>query len=434
MRNEALITFIGDYIAGRRQAKLAAFEKEAAKLFPQDEQQTEKRHALERRYTPQNWLTDAAARAGQISLVTHAAKFTHSEAKNSSIYSEVTQTEGYLCSAALDSLQSDAVGNAAALDVAKLLQSEVAGDSLLACLKRKDYRALAAFAENPQQLAQWVAGFSQALTIRTPAAHTLAKQIYFPFEAGYHLLCPLFASSLAHAMHQHIAALRFSEEAKAVRQARRNRSWHAKALVQFPRLAEMHFGGTKPQNISALNTARTGRVWLLCAQPPRWQQQAQPPVDMASIFRPGAQFDRLAKPRVRMMTNLLVQTGSRKNYHIRQSREQYVNEIIDILFSCANQFQHPAWQGWTLKCPTLHAHQQLWLDPWRAKTDETFRLLREQDEWQAQVAQDFASWFNYRLRQRLPDVGQTEKHEWETRPWFRQQLRDMEHIIREGLR
>lgn len=439
MRNESLVAFISDYIAGRRQSKLDVFEKEAAKrLVSADQTQAaeveQERRDLEQRYSVQNWLTDAASRAGQINLVTHAAKFTHGDSKSSSIYSETVQTEGYLSSAALESLTPDAVGNAAALDVAKLLQTEVEGDSLLACLKRKDYRALEAIAENAQQLTQWIAGFSQALTIREPTSHKLAKQIYFPVEKGYHLLSPLFASSLAHAMHQKMAALRFGEEAKAIWQARRNGTWHEKTLVQFPDIAEMHFGGTKPQNISALNSVRGGRLWLLSAQPPIWQRSEKPPTGLVSIFRVGGEFDVLAKPSLQRMANLLVDSGTYTNRHIRSARARYVDEIIDVLFMWASKYQRHEWQGWTLNYPTLKPHQQLWLDPWRAKIDEAFRLLREQDEWQTQVAEDFARWLNYRLRKWLPDVGLAEMREWETTPHLREQLREMEQIIREGLR
>ncbi len=438
MRNESLITFISDYIAGRRQTKQDAFEKEAVKRLAADEtlaaRVAQERQELEWRYTPQNWLTDAAARAGQISLVTHAAKFTHGDSRGSSIYSETSQTEGYLSSSAIKHLESDAVGNAAALDVAKLLQTEVEGDSLLACLKRKDYRALAAFAENEQQLKQWIAGFSQALAPAKPTSHKLAKQVYFPVAEGYHLLSPLFASSLAHAVHQKMVALRFGDEVKAVWQARRNNTWHGQALVRFPNVAEMHFGGARPQNISSLNNSRDGRVWLLSAQPPVWRRSEKPPSGLTSVFRVGGEFDALARVPLRRMADLLVRSQNYKKQSIRDARERYIDEIIDTLFFWGSKFQRPEWQGWTQEYPSLKSHQQLWLDPWRTKNDETFRMQREQGDWQERVAEDFARWLNYRLGKSLPDLGMTELNEWKTRPYFRQQLREMEHIIREGLR
>lgn len=439
MAHDALTAFIADYIAGRRQAKLDAFDKDAAKRLDgadatQQAASLEQRRELEQRYTPQAWLTDAASRAGQISLVTHAAKFTHGDSKSSSIYSEAQQDEAYLSSASLTELVADAVGNAAALDVAKLLQTEVDGDSLLACLRRGDTAPLAAFADSPQQLAEWVSGFSRALTTGEPASHKLAKQVYFPVGDGYHLLSPLFATSLTHAMYQKLVSLRFGDEIKAIWQARRNNEWHAQPLVTFPSMAEMHFGGTKPQNISALNSARGGRAWLLSSRPPVWTTIRKPPHNITSLFSVGGRYDRSATSTLRRIVGLIVGAKDYNNHHIRDARDEYIDELIDLLFEMASELQQEAWQGWTLKCSDLKAHQQLWLDPWRTKTDEAFALERDKDDWQQAVAEDFARWLNYRLRKHLPDVGMVEKREWQTRPRFREQLREMENIIQEALK
>ena len=164
MSVEALSAFIAEYIAGRRQAKLEAFDKAAAKRSEDSATLAAERRELERRYEPKAWLTDAAKRAGQINLVTHAAKFTPGDSKSSSIYSEAVAQEGYLSTAALSGLESDAVGNAAVMDVAKLLQARVEdGDSLLAGFQRGDHRALATFTDDANQLNEWIAGFQENL-------------------------------------------------------------------------------------------------------------------------------------------------------------------------------------------------------------------------------------------------------------------------------
>jgi CRISPR-associated protein Csy1 len=436
MSVEALSAFISDYIAGRRQTKLEAFDKEAAKRSDADNAAiAAERRELELRYEPKAWLTDAAKRAGQINLVTHAAKFTHGDSKSSSIYSEAVAKEGYLSSAALSGLEPDAVGNAAALDVAKLLQMRVEdGDSLLASLKRGDPSALTAFTDDVNQLNEWIAGFSRALSPGAPASHKLAKQGYFPAGDGYHLLSPLFATSLVHAMHQKMVALRFGDEVKAIWKARREKTWHPTPLTLFPNSAEMHFGGTKPQNISYLNSVRGGRIWLLSCQPPQWKRSEKPPTNLRSIFRPGDQFDRRANSAIQLLVSLLTKTGDYTNFRIREARDGYINELIDLLFDVAAELQRETWQNWTLNCPDLKPHQQLWLDPWRTKTDETFRLERDKDDWQKLVAEDFAMWLNARLRKALPDVGAVEKREWETRERLRTNLREMEKIIQEVLK
>ncbi|WP_253377959.1 type I-F CRISPR-associated protein Csy1 [unidentified bacterial endosymbiont] len=436
MSVEALSAFIAEYIAVRRQAKLEAFDKGAAKRSDTDSATlAAERRERELRYQPQAWLTDAAKRAGQINLVTHAAKFTHGDSKSSSIYSEAMAQEGYLSSSALFGLEPDAVGNAAVLDVAKLLQTRIeGGDSLLARLKRGDSCALAAFTDDEDLLHRWMSGFSRALTPAQPTSHKLAKQAYFPAGDNYHLLSPLFATSLAHAMHQKMVTFRFGDAVKALWKARREKTWHPEVLTLFPASAEIHFGGTKPQNISYLNSVRGGRVWLLSCQPPTWKKADKPPTELRSLFRPGGRFDRRANTTVQLLVSLLSRSPNYTNFRIREARDEYINALIDLLFGVAIEHQHEAWQNWTLSCPNLSAHQQLWLDPWRSKTDYVFRLEREKDNWQISVAEDFALWLNARLRKALPDVGAAEKREWETRERLRSQLREMEKIIQEALK
>ncbi|WP_435929444.1 type I-F CRISPR-associated protein Csy1 [Dryocola sp. BD613] len=433
MSNKGLTTFIEEYIAGRRQTKLDVFDKAKAKRLVAGEDESvllEERRELELRYETCAWLTDAANRAGQISLVTHAAKYTHGDSKSSSIFSAVTANDGYLSTATLDKPAADAVGNAAALDVAKLLQTETDGDSLLACLQRGDSSALAELAENDAQLAQWIEGFSRALTTKQPTSHKLAKQVYMPVEGGYHLLSPLFSSSLAQALLDRMVALRFSEESKAIWAARKNGEWHPQPLVMFPNLAVMNFGGTKPQNISALNSSRGGRVWLLPSAAPLWETQQQPPVKMKTIFGQGP-FERTTRQIRRRLIHLLISTGSVKNHRIRRQRDRYIDELIDLLFNLAADIQREEWGGWTRdeNC-RLKAHQQLWLDPWRAKKDEVFRAERDKDDWQDAVADDFALWLNSHLNRAEMAVGQVERREWRTRPLFQRRLREMEQALR----
>ena len=110
MKEGDLVSFLSTYIAGRRQTKLEAFDKEAAKRSDTDSATlAAERRELELRYEPKAWLTDAAKRAGQINLVTHAAKFTHGDSKSSSIYSEAVALEGYLSTATLSGLEPAAL-------------------------------------------------------------------------------------------------------------------------------------------------------------------------------------------------------------------------------------------------------------------------------------------------------------------------------------
>jgi len=443
METHGLSQFITGYIHDRCQLKLEAFNKTADKQLSAasaeeksglEQQLLEQRRELEKKYDVRTWLADAAARAGQISLVTHAVKYFHGDAKGSSVYSTVRNDEtAYLTTATLPSPAVDAVGNSAALDVAKLLQTEHEGDSLLASLKRGDFSALAALAENDMQAEQWVSGFMQALSDKTLSTHQLAKQLYFPVSGAgeYHLLSPLYSSSLAHALYQRISHARYSEASVAARKARREGHWHSEAVQYFPDLAVQNMGGTKPQNISCLNSARGGKNHLLRCAPPQWQQSLKPPVSHKTFLT-------AVSPKVtRVVSDLrryLHTVYERDNtMEIRQQRAEYVDELIGMIFSYAAEIQSltdlQGWSQWE-DCVLKAAHQ-LWLDPLRQHTDPDFKLWREGGEWISEIAEDFAHWLNTRLKQdEKLNVGAVEFREWSV--LMRRRLREFDAAQQEN--
>ena len=437
METHGLSQFITGYIHDRCQLKLETFNKAADKQLSAasaeekaglEQQLFEQRRELEKKYEVRTWLTDAAARAGQISLVTHAVKYFHGDAKGSSVYSTVRNAEtAYLTTATLPSPAVDAVGNSAALDVAKLLQTEHEGDSLLASLKRGDFSALAALAENDTQAEQWVSGFMQALSDKTLSTHQLAKQLYFPVSGAgeYHLLSPLYSSSLAHDLYQRISHARYSEASVAARKARREGHWHSEAVQYFPDLAVQNMGGTKPQNISYLNSARGGKNHLLRCAPPQWQQSLKPPASHKTFLT-------AVSPKVtRVVSDLrryLHTVYERDNtMEIRQQRAEYVDELIGMIFSYAADIQSlTVRQVWSqLEDSVLKAAHQLWLDPLRQRTDPDFKLRREGGEWISEIAEDFAHWLNTRLKQdEKLNVGAVEFREWSV--LMRRRLREFD--------
>ncbi|MCA6972466.1 type I-F CRISPR-associated protein Csy1 [Pectobacterium carotovorum] len=443
MEENRLTQFIVSYISTRKQAKLDAFDKEAEKkratlsgeaLAAEELELAEKRREIEQKHEVRAWLTDAASRAGQISLVTHALKFTHSDAKGSSIFSAETAADAKtLSTATLAQPAIDAVGNAAALDVARLLQTEHDGDSLVAALQRGDYRALEALAENPEQLTQWLAGFQQVFTDRQPSSHKLAKQIYFPTENGeYHLLSPLYSSSLAQALHQRINAVRFGDEAKDIRKAHKDNLWHDQLDISYPNLAVQNMGGTKPQNISSLNSSRSGRSYLLSCAPPQWNSIEKPPQQHECIFRSNGEVDYHTSDIVKSMRRFLLSVKKvQNNRDIRQQRLHYLDQLIDQLFFYVSSVQNLP-SGWSAESELKRA-QQLWLDPYRAKTDTVFRREREAGDWQKAVAYDFGRWLNRRLKHEELIFGEVERREWSTAALFKRRMREMESSLKEDL-
>lgn len=422
MEYEGLAAVIADYINVRKRQKMEPIEKEAEKIAKElidDSENSLKQlefdaeiKTIEDNFVFHRWLTNAANRAKQISLATHAIKFTHADAKGSSVLSLEKQdvTANYLCTATLKKPDVDAVGNAAALDVAKLLQLEFKGDSLAACLKRGDSSALADFSQSEAQLEEWLRGFKLALSDKSLKSHTLSKQLYFPVgEQQYHLLSPLFSSSLAQAMYQRITNSRYGEEAKAIRDAKKGSKYIDRQHVIYLNTALQNFGGSKPQNISQLNSGRGGKSFLLSSAPPTWQTQLKPPVNSKSIF--SDEYDRRAWRQARRLQQYLLSIINRDStMAIRQQLAEDMDELVDTLFNYAAEVQSlTKFAGWSANAQ-LKREQQLWLDPYR--NDQQFQQERAEGDWQLRVADDFAFWLKRKLKHEQLVFGEVEHQEW----------------------
>ena len=400
---DGLATHILAYIEERRDEKLKK-EKDAAKQLE-----------ITAKHEPETWLSDAARRAKQLSFITHAAKYIHGDSKASSIAAAISDSltpDGSISTHSISEISYDVVGNAAALDVGKLLLLEHDGQTLIDTLQRGDHAPLLAFAPDADMAGEWAEGFLSVLAAPEPSAHKFAKQSYWPVKSNeYHLLIPLYATSLAHTVHAAIQHARFSEEARAVREARRKEEYSEQEDVWYPDLAVQSFGGTKPQNISQLNSQRHGESYLVSCEPPSWQRQTTPPLNISSIFH--QHFERrLYREYIQPLSDFLHRVADKGSTdRIRSERADRLDAIVSEIVNLAAFIQTlPA--GWSVDSACrLPFAERCWLDPERAKTDEEFRSQLEKMDWPAQVAQHFAVWLSHKLESDTLAFGAVEQHE-----------------------
>jgi len=410
-RQREIRTLIERFIAERLATKLEGLGEDDPK-----------RATLLAQYDPAVWLEDAARRAGQIQAVTHTLKAIHPDAKGTNLYclpSALPQHQLVGSHCLGDDFAGDVVGNAAALDVYKLLKLEHDGQPLLSLLLASDGDALAALHKDAEQAQSLAAAFTGITRARDGlASHTHGKQLYWlagddPHnDAHFHLLAPLYASSLAHRVYLGIQADRFGEPAKEARQARRDKQFHPGIIREYPQLAVQKLGGTKPQNISQLNSERRGDNYLLASLPPSWQQRdVRLPIRTqdGSIFPAFGQRPAVAEL-VRTLRDFLL-SGPPPNVHTRNSRDELLTELIDELLLYAAEL----WAfepGWSAKpeC-NLNRAEQLWLDFRRATQDEVFASEWRRMAWVDEIRERFANWLNARLVSKL-SVGDVENSYW----------------------
>ena len=381
-----------------------------------------KREALLAQFQFDAWVADAAHRAGQIQLVTHSLKAIHPDAKGTNLYvpPELLRDHDAVGSHVLrGDFTGDVVGNAAALDVYKFLKLEYGGKTLLERVLEDDDHLAAALSDDEQQARAWMRAFADITHARGDnASHAKAKQVYWlvgdePTNDGnYHLLAPLYATSLTHRIFQTVNEDRFGDAAKAARKARREGQHHGAGYHDYPNLAVQKLGGTKPQNISQLNSERGGNNYLLASLPPSWRSRdIQPPLKAGSVF------DRFGRrPEVRRLIDelgRLLESEPTRNLHTRNQRDALTAAIVDELLQFAAELDslEPGWSA-RAEC-RLNDAEKLWLDRRRAEIDAEFRAQRETVEWPREVRGRFANWLNERLGKRLT-LGDIEHKHWAT--------------------
>lgn len=381
------------------------------------------------------WIESAAARAKHLHAVTHVAKATHSSAKGST--NEHCPPESLI---ARDEVGTHAIGSEFRLDVAVddakhldlygFLALAVDGVSILNGLSTQDATVTVAFADDRVRAEQLAEELRRVFLKGDFASHPLMKQVFWPVEDSaatenqYHLLAPLFASSLAQVVHERINDVRYSEQAKAARKARWAQAAHPHGYADYVHLAVRKLGGTKPQNISQLNSERGGVNYLLGSLPPEWKSRdVAEPWNLDSVF---GRFGRRADVRQLLLElRRFLKTDPPENAETRNRVDVYVDALIDALVGFAAQIQAALTTGWTAdpRCKLVRC-EQLWLDPRRAQSsqsaDQPFRTDWDWMDWPQEIGERFGNWLNTQLEKNLP-VGSAEK-----KYWARQLLADGE--------
>ncbi len=426
----ALRDLIHTFIHTRLQAKLD-------KLADDDP----RRQQLLADHQPDAWLADAARRVAQIQLATHTLKPIHPDARGSNLHAPPAAIDlpGLVSSHCLtDHWDDDVVGNAAALDVFKFLKLEHDGRSLLQRLLEHDADLLAALGDDAEQAEAWRASFAAITESRdTPSSHTLAKQLYFPLPDGdYHLLAPLFPTSLVHRVQQRMREDRFGEAAKAARDARKAKQPHAHGYCEYLDLAIRKFGGTKPQNISQLNSERYGENWLLASLPPQWRiLDLRPPLRRDSAFEFLYRNDKTLRNRVAQLQHFLRVTAH-NNWQIRRKRARLLGEITDAFHQYAAELLEANRNGALTAGWSAHPDCRLddserhWLDPLRAHADAEFSSVHLWRDWPEQASKRFGNWLNGKLDHDELRLAQPEAEHWQD--VLHNELRMFKEILDDG--
>jgi CRISPR-associated protein Csy1 len=330
------------------------------------------------------WGASAANRAAQLSLVSHPGKFSHPDARITPVlFAGEYAPDGYVRSGNANAGQ-DVVGNAAALDVYAFLSVVLDdGRSVLEHFEANSASLKALLAVGEETFAAWRTAFLQIKAVDGGAkTHTNVKQVYFPVAEGYHLLSVLYPSGLMTEHRERLRQMKFSEATKAAREARRKELFHEQGFADMTGLLTLHFGGTKPQNISKLNSNNGGEAWLMPCFPPELQQHYLhlPKADFFQWLRWDADWSEIITA-----LHKLLQTDY-NNVEIRQYRQRRIEQLFDWVMGRAVllQQQPAGWSG--AEGFRLPAAQRFWLDAAYRESNSA------PEQWQETITRSMSEW------------------------------------------
>ncbi len=344
-----------------------------------------------------NWLPNAASRAGQISISTHPCTFSHpSSRKNKNGYASsiIAKSEkhndGFLRSGNLD-VATDALGNAAALDVYKFLTLEMAdGQNLIQHLNQDSALALSLFTlENDDEAANYQMLKQGFLAMTTATAKSVTsskiKQVYFPLtpidiaycadsipneNIQYHQLSILTASGILFELRKRLDALRFGDEIKTARDKKKTNQEH-QGYKEIYELTTIAYGGTKPQNISVLNNQNGGKAHMLISMPPILKKR--------DVHFPQSEFFVQSLSHLQFKTQFLalhkLYRQDANNMDVRSQRDENYQSVVDRIIDKMWQIRAVATEQFNSQNSQLLAAQKTWL------CDHNKDLRETSDDW-----------------------------------------------------
>ena len=403
MTEPAILEFFED----RKEAWLKKKVKASLDAYEVKELQSE----CEQVFSLVQWLPNAARRAGQISMATHPCTYSHPSArknKNGYVTSIIANSEsaddGFLRSGNVV-VETDALGNAAALDVYKFLTLEMSnGQSLLTHIKQDTELAENLLKVNSASYQELKDGFlAMAESTDENITSSKIKQVFFPVATDYHQLSLLTNSGLIYQLRKRIDMMRFSDEVKELRAIKRTNEFSEKGFLELYNLTTIGYGGTKPQNISVLNNQNGGKVHLLHSLPPSIKKR--------SIYFPKTNFFNESfrshdYQDVFQALHKILKTNY-NNINIREGRDYRIQELVDRIIDKMWAVRSVAEEQYHADSSLLKAHQKTWL------CHESALEREESDKWLDKLTKEISSWiirtYERTMGQQAIKLGEAER-------------------------
>ncbi len=344
-------------------------------------------------FSLEQWLPNAAKRAGQISMSTHPCTFSHPSARKnkngyvSSVLANIEyQTDGFLKTGNV-AVATDALGNAAALDVYKLLTLNMQdGNNLLNHIQQDSELAKNLLTIKSESYENLKAGFLAMIESSSEnITSSKIKQVYFPIKDNtddYHQLSLLSNSGMIYQLRSRLDKMRFSDEVKALRDKKRKNEFSEQGYSEIYGLTTIGYGGTKPQNISVLNNQNGGKAHLLSSLPPS--------IEKRSIHFPKSNFFTESIKKYDYVDSFKALhklfSTDHNNINIRDARDYYLQTVFDKLIETMWAVRAVSVAQYHQETSLLSEYQRIWL------LQENAQQRENEDNWLDKLTAEISRW------------------------------------------
>jgi len=342
---------------------------------------------------PETWLPEklGAPAAQKMRPATHIGKYTHPYVeKDVSIQAYSTSgLKGYLCSGNFTTRLQDYVGNAAVIPFSKTMESEMEdGRPVREHLQEGSHPLKSICKTDDQSLHSWRKAWEdqQEQSRNSGATDRRLKQVYYPLGGDqYRLMSLLPCSVLIWELKTRLNTRQWQEKSDSDAKSTR---------TAFFNQCQSRYGGTKPQNVSFLNSENGGRaVKLICFPPAMNRKYTLPTRNFFNLIRPN----RPRRPTggqtyLWQLFEALYQTLAfdPNTDWARRKKRGIVCAIIEHgVILPAENIRENAPAGWSAndKYSALPQEQKAWLDPDRPKDPDKKPAGKD---WQEAVSRSIA--------------------------------------------
>lgn len=357
-----------------------------------------KHEECENKFSLEIWLPNASRRAWQMAISTHPCTFSHPSARKNkndyvtSIIADTKQRDDGLLRSGNVEVSSDALGNAAALDVHKFLtlimpdgkaliehikiESELSQSILK--IKSKHYKALR------KEFLEMIGSSSQE-----SVTSSKIKQVYFPVEEDYHQLSILTNSGILYYLKKRVNAIRFGkdeedkEKLKGLRSLRKDNTFSEEGFAEIYNLTTIGYGGTKPQNISVLNSQNGGQAHLLNSMPPELKRRTTN-FPKKNFFNESMKLWQL-KDIFQALHNIF-KVPNYSNEAMRSARKYHYEQLVEKVIEQMWAVRLVSKEQYYEKTSLLKSHQKIWLymDDVEKREDD--------DAWLDKIVEELSAW------------------------------------------